>query len=84
MKGFASELATAGKTVDDDELKDYMMNGLDGSYNGFVASLKVVPPHPSMACALNCCLMRIVILCSPPQARLPCRLCRMLMLPLVF
>jgi hypothetical protein len=43
MKGFASELATAGKTVDDDELKDYIMNGLDGSYNGFVAALKVVP-----------------------------------------
>ena len=43
MKGFASELATAGKIVDDDELKDYIMNGLDSSYNGFVAALKVVP-----------------------------------------
>jgi hypothetical protein len=43
MKGFASELATIGKTVDDDELKDYIMNGLDGSYNVFVAALKVVP-----------------------------------------
>jgi hypothetical protein len=43
MKGYASELATAGKIVDDDELKDYIMNGLDGSYNGFVAALKIVP-----------------------------------------
>ncbi|KAK1670537.1 hypothetical protein QYE76_058696 [Lolium multiflorum] len=43
MKGFASKLATAGKKIDDDELKDYIMNGLDDSYNGFVAALKVVP-----------------------------------------
>jgi hypothetical protein len=43
MKGYASVLATAGKKVDDDELRDYIMNGLDGSYNGFVAALKVVP-----------------------------------------
>jgi hypothetical protein len=43
MKGFASELAAAGKKVDDDELKDYILNGLDGSYNPLVASINAVP-----------------------------------------
>ncbi|KAK1620266.1 hypothetical protein QYE76_025783 [Lolium multiflorum] len=43
MKGFASELAAAGKTVDDDELKDYILNGLDGSFNSLVAAINAVP-----------------------------------------
>ncbi|KAK1616455.1 hypothetical protein QYE76_021972 [Lolium multiflorum] len=43
MKGFASELAAAGKPVDDDELKDYIMNGLDGSFNSLVAAINAVP-----------------------------------------
>jgi hypothetical protein len=30
MKGFAAELSAAGKPVDEDELKDYMLNKLDG------------------------------------------------------
>jgi hypothetical protein len=29
MKGYASKLAAARKIVDDDELKDYIMNGLN-------------------------------------------------------
>ncbi|KAK1619804.1 hypothetical protein QYE76_025321 [Lolium multiflorum] len=43
MKGFASELAAAGKPVDDDGLKDYILNGLDGSYNGLVAAINAHP-----------------------------------------
>jgi hypothetical protein len=43
MKGYASELATAGKTVDDDELKDYILNDLDGSFNSLVAAINDVP-----------------------------------------
>jgi hypothetical protein len=43
MKGFILELAPAGKRVDDDELKGYILNGLDGDYNPLVASIKVVP-----------------------------------------
>ncbi|KAK1678516.1 hypothetical protein QYE76_039364 [Lolium multiflorum] len=43
MKGFVSELAAAGKHVDDDELKGYILNGLDGDYNPLVASINAVP-----------------------------------------
>ncbi|KAK1629044.1 hypothetical protein QYE76_003359 [Lolium multiflorum] len=43
MKGYASELAATGKPVDDDELKDYIMNGLDGSFNSLVAAINDVP-----------------------------------------
>ena len=43
MKGFTSELAAAGKKVDDDELKDYILNGLDGDYNPIVASSQANP-----------------------------------------
>jgi hypothetical protein len=43
MKGYASELAAAGKPVDDDELKDYIMNGLDGSFSNLVAAINDVP-----------------------------------------
>jgi hypothetical protein len=32
-KGFASELAAAVKKVDNDELKYYILNGLDDEYN---------------------------------------------------
>jgi hypothetical protein len=43
MRGFASELVAAGKRVDDDELKDYILNGLGGDYNSLVASINDVP-----------------------------------------
>ena len=43
MKGFASELVAAGKGVDDDELRDYILNGLDSGYNSLVASINAVP-----------------------------------------
>ena len=43
MKGFASELAAAGKKVDDDELRDYILNGLDGTFNPLVASINANP-----------------------------------------
>jgi hypothetical protein len=33
MKGFATELVTAGRTIDDDELRDHILNGLDKEYN---------------------------------------------------
>jgi hypothetical protein len=45
MKGFVSELVVAGKRVDDDdELKGYILTGLDGEYTLFVASINDVPP----------------------------------------
>jgi hypothetical protein len=43
MKGFVSELAAAGKKVDDDEVKGYILNGLDSAYNPLVTSVNVVP-----------------------------------------
>jgi hypothetical protein len=43
MCGFASELATAGKIMDDDELKGYILGGLQGPYTPFVASMNGVP-----------------------------------------
>jgi hypothetical protein len=43
MKGFASELAAAGKKVYDEELKDYILNGLDGNFNSLVAAINAVP-----------------------------------------
>jgi hypothetical protein len=43
MKGFAFELATAGKKIHDDEMKSYLLNGLDCDYNSLVASINAVP-----------------------------------------
>ncbi|KAK1665884.1 hypothetical protein QYE76_054043 [Lolium multiflorum] len=43
MKGFAMELAAAGKKIDDDELKGYILNGLGAAYTPFVASINAVP-----------------------------------------
>jgi hypothetical protein len=43
LKGFTFEAADAGKKVDDDELKDYIINGLDGDYNSLVPSINAVP-----------------------------------------
>jgi hypothetical protein len=43
MKGFRSELAVAGKTIDDDELIGYILNGLDKSYNSLVSSVNGNP-----------------------------------------
>jgi hypothetical protein len=43
MKGFVSELAAAGKKVDDDEVKGYILNGLDSAYNPLVTSVNAVP-----------------------------------------
>ena len=43
MKIFASELAAAGRLIDEDELKEYILGGLDGEYNSVVASINDVP-----------------------------------------
>lgn len=43
MKGFRSELVAAGKPIDDAELVGYILNGLDGSYNGLVSSVNANP-----------------------------------------
>ena len=43
MKSCAFELTTTGKKVDDDELKDYILNSLDGDYNPLIASINIVP-----------------------------------------
>jgi hypothetical protein len=37
MKGFATELFTAGRTIDDDELRDHILNNLDEEYNPLFA-----------------------------------------------
>jgi hypothetical protein len=40
MQGFVQELAAAGKTVDQDELKGYILGGLDDDhYTPFVTSI---------------------------------------------
>ncbi|KAK1602850.1 hypothetical protein QYE76_016332 [Lolium multiflorum] len=60
MKGFASELAAAGKPVPEDEMIGYIVNGLDGSYNSlrqWICSLKLdrtrgLPPPPMLPCAV--------------------------------
>lgn len=41
MKGFADEMAAAGKKLDDADIIDYILNGLDSDYNPFVSSLSV-------------------------------------------
>ena len=51
MKGFVSELATIGKTVDDDELRGYIPGGLDDQYTPFVTSINA---NPSTTCADMC------------------------------
>ena len=43
MKGFAAELVATGKQVDDDEVRDYILAGLDGEYNSLVASINANP-----------------------------------------
>jgi hypothetical protein len=42
MKGFATELAAAGRTIDDDELHDDILNGLDEEYNPVFASVNAM------------------------------------------
>ncbi|XP_071685509.1 uncharacterized protein [Lolium perenne] len=43
MRGLASELTAAGRVIDDEELKEYILNGLDGDYNSLVASVNANP-----------------------------------------
>ena len=43
MKGFASELAAAGKPLEDDELIGYLLHGLDASYNALVTAVDSNP-----------------------------------------
>jgi hypothetical protein len=43
MKTFASELAAAGKPIDDDELLWYVLNGLGNSYNTLVTDVRANP-----------------------------------------
>jgi hypothetical protein len=42
MKGFASELAKTGKKVDYDEMKGYILNGLDSDYNPLIDSINSI------------------------------------------
>ncbi|KAK1604159.1 hypothetical protein QYE76_027832 [Lolium multiflorum] len=46
-KGFASELASAGRPVLDEELKEYLLAGLSGEYNGLVAAVNANPSSTS-------------------------------------
>jgi hypothetical protein len=70
MKGYAFELAAAGKKVDDDELKDYILNGLDGTFNSLVAAVNVVPSTTlnDMCSQLLSCENRDAMLQSTDQA----------------
>jgi hypothetical protein len=43
MREFSSELAAAGKPVEDDEMIGYVLNGLDSSYNELVSSVNGNP-----------------------------------------
>jgi hypothetical protein len=43
MKGYASELAAAGRVISDEELKEYLLAGLDGEYNPIVAAANANP-----------------------------------------
>jgi hypothetical protein len=43
MKGFVSKFVVVGKKVDEDELKDYVLNGLDGTFDPLVAPVRDVP-----------------------------------------
>jgi hypothetical protein len=40
MKGYASELAAAGKPVEEDEMIYYIVNGLDKTYNSLMSSVE--------------------------------------------
>ena len=42
MKGFATELIVVGRTIEDDELVDLILNSLSDYYNGFVASINAM------------------------------------------
>uniref|UniRef100_A0ACD5TU89 Uncharacterized protein n=1 Tax=Avena sativa TaxID=4498 RepID=A0ACD5TU89_AVESA len=55
MKGFSSELAAAGKVVEEDEMVGYIINGLDARYNDLVSSVNgnpASPPPPTSPLAL--------------------------------
>ena len=41
MKGLADEIGAAGKKLEDDDLIDYILNGLDSEYNPFVSSVSI-------------------------------------------
>jgi hypothetical protein len=42
IKGFATERIAAGRTIDDDELRDLILNGLGEDYNGVVAAVNAM------------------------------------------
>jgi hypothetical protein len=39
MKGFADEMAAAGKPLEDDDFISYVLTGLDQDYNSFVENV---------------------------------------------
>ena len=41
MKGLADEMAAAGKKLDDDDIIEYILSGLDAEYNPFVSSMTI-------------------------------------------
>jgi hypothetical protein len=52
MQGFVQELAAAGKTIDQDELKGYILGGLDDDrYTPFVTSINA---NPTTICVNMC------------------------------
>jgi hypothetical protein len=64
MKGFASELSTLGKPVEEDEMLGYLLHGLDkGEYNALITSIHGNPSTTldkfyEQLCSYDVCLMR--------------------------
>jgi hypothetical protein len=62
MKGFVSQLADVGKTVDDDELKRYILDGFHDQYTPFLHLLIQSLVPLVLICALSCKLLMIEML----------------------
>ena len=80
MKGYASELIAACKTMDDDELYEYIMNRFNAKYNSLVASINAVPSttlntgacsSKPMTSVSRCSPRRVRIQACPPRRKLP-------------
>ncbi|KAK1668456.1 hypothetical protein QYE76_056615 [Lolium multiflorum] len=53
IKGFATERIAAGRTIDDDELRDLILNGLGEDYNGVVAAVNAMTSCSGFESSVN-------------------------------
>jgi hypothetical protein len=58
MTGVATKLIAAGRTTDDDELVDFILDGFDEEYNPLVSLVNVMTKF--MAHNLNALLVQII------------------------